>query len=130
MIEAFSPGAEGHAPWSDLDVRAEELNVQKRRFAAFAPGASDLHAILRQRGVDTLIITGTASQVCRESSARDVMMLNCKVFSVADGYPTFTDEEHNATLSAMAYTLCDVIESNSLIALIQHATAAREGGVA
>ena len=58
------------------------------------------------------------------------MMLNYKVFSVADGYPTFTDEEHNATLSAMAYTLCDVIESNSLIALIQHATAAREGGVA
>jgi hypothetical protein len=30
----------------------------------------------------------------------------------------------------MAYTLCDVVESNSLIALIQHATAAREGGVA
>ncbi len=110
MIEAFTPGAEGHALWPGLDVRPEDLQVWKRRFGAFAPGASDLHAVLQARGIDTLIITGTASQVCCESTARDAMMLNYKVFFVADGNATFTDEEHNATLSAMAYTFCDVIE--------------------
>jgi ureidoacrylate peracid hydrolase len=128
MIEAFTPGAEGHALWPGLDVRPEDLKVRKRRFGAFAPGASDLHATLQQRGVDTLIITGTASQVCCESTARDAMMLNYKVFFVADGNATFTDEEHNATLSAMAYTFCDVIGSDALIALIQqdHAASARQ----
>ena len=85
MIDAFTPGSEGHALWPGLDVRPEDLKVRKRRFGAFAPGASDLHEILHQRGVDTLIITGTASQVCCESTARDAMMLNYKVFFVADG---------------------------------------------
>jgi ureidoacrylate peracid hydrolase len=52
------------------------------------------------------------------------MMLNYKVFFVADGNATFTDEEHNATLSAMAYTFCDVIESPALIDLILRSPAA------
>jgi ureidoacrylate peracid hydrolase len=119
MIETFGPGAFGHAIWSGLDVLPQDLKVQKRRFGAFAPGSSDLHAILQARGVDTLIVTGTASQVCCESTARDAMMLNYKVFFVTDGNATFTDAEHNATLSAMAHTFCDVIGSDALIALIR-----------
>jgi ureidoacrylate peracid hydrolase len=118
MIEAFTPGSEGHALWPGLDVRPEDLKVCKSRFGAFAPGSSDLHAILRDRGIDTLIITGTASQVCCESTARDAMMMNYKVFYVADGNATFTDQEHNATLSAMAHTFCDVIGTDELIGLV------------
>lgn len=121
MIDAFSPGADGHALWPGLDVRPGDLIVRKSRFGAFAPGASDLDAILRARGVDTLIITGTATQVCCESTARDAMMLNYKVFFVADGNATFTDGEHNATLSAMAHTFCDVIGSEELVGMIGEA---------
>ena len=119
MIETFTPGASGHALWPDLDVGPGDLIVRKSRFGAFAPGASDLHAILSGRGVDTLIITGTATQVCCESTARDAMMLNYKVFFVEDGNATFSDEEHNATLSAMAHTFCDVISSDAVIGLIR-----------
>src|SRR3978361_270093 len=130
MIGACTPGSDGHALWPGLDVRPEDLQVRKRRFGAFAPGASDLHAILQERGIDTLIITGTASQVCCESTARDAMMLNYKVFFVADGNATFTDEEHNATLSAMAYTFCDVIESEALIELVEQNHGERGIGLA
>ena len=119
MIDAFTPGAEGHALWPGLDVRPEDLKVPKRRFGAFAPGASDLHEILQERGIDTLIITGTATQVCCESTARDAMMLNYKVFFIADGNATYNDQEHNATLSAMAHTFCDVIDSDRLVELIR-----------
>jgi ureidoacrylate peracid hydrolase len=124
MIAAFSPGAEGHALWPGLDVLPEDLKVQKRRFGAFAPGASDLHAILQARGIDTLIVTGTASQVCCESTARDAMMLNYKVFFIADGNATFTDAEHNATLSAMAHTFCDVVDTDTIINLLRTASTA------
>ena len=123
MIEAFSPGAFGHALWPGLDVQPQDLQVQKRRFGAFAPGSSDLHAILQDRGIDTLIVTGTATQVCCESTARDAMMLNYKVFFVSDGNATFTDEEHNATLSAMAHTFCDVLDTEAMVAMIGHAAA-------
>ena len=119
MIEAFTPGSEGHALWPDLDVRPEDLKVRKRRFGAFAPGASDLHEILQDRGIDTLIVTGTASQVCCESTARDAMMLNYKVFFVADGNATFMDAEHNATLTSMAYTFCDVRDTASVLTLLE-----------
>jgi ureidoacrylate peracid hydrolase len=57
-------------------------------------------------------------------------MLNYKVFFVADGNATFTDEEHNATLSAMAYTFCDVIESEALIELIEQNQGERGIGLA
>jgi ureidoacrylate peracid hydrolase len=120
MIEAFMPGAFGHAIWPGLDVQPQDLKVQKRRFGAFAPGSSDLHAILEERGIDTLIITGTATQVCCESTARDAMMLNYKVFFIADGNATFNDDEHNATLSAMAHAFCDVIDTDSMVSMIEH----------
>jgi ureidoacrylate peracid hydrolase len=119
MIEAFTPGSEGHRLWPGLDVRTEDLTVRKSRFGAFAPGASQLDAILRARGIDTIIVTGTATQVCCESTARDAMMLNYKVFFVADGNATFNDQEHNATLSAMAHTFCDVLPTDELLGLIQ-----------
>jgi len=53
MIEAFTPGRFGHALWPGLDVQPRDLRVPKRRFGAFAPGASNLHellqSVLRQR---------------------------------------------------------------------------------
>jgi ureidoacrylate peracid hydrolase len=124
MIDAFSPGASGHAIWPGLEVLPQDLKVQKRRFGAFAPGASELHTILQAREIDTLIITGTATQVCCESTARDAMMLNYKVFFIADGNATFNDDEHNGTLSAMAHAFCDVIDTDAMVGMIEHAVAA------
>jgi ureidoacrylate peracid hydrolase len=123
MIETFNPGSFGHAVWPGLDLLPQDLKVQKRRFGAFAPGSSDLHAILQSRGIDTLIITGTATQVCCESTARDAMMLNYKVFFIADGNATFNDDEHNATLSAMAHAFCDVIDTDTMVGMIDRAGA-------
>jgi len=124
MIESFSPGAFGHGLWFGLEVLPQDLKVPKRRFGAFAPGSSDLHAILQERGIDTLIVTGTATQVCCESTARDAMMLNYKVFFIADGNATFNDDEHNATLSAMAHTFCDVIDTDTMVAMIERGAVA------
>jgi ureidoacrylate peracid hydrolase len=119
MIETFSPGAFGHAIWPGLDVLPQDLRVPKRRFGAFSPGSSDLHAILQERNIDTLIVTGTATQVCCESTARDAMMLNYKVFFIADGNATFNDDEHNAMLSAMAQAFCDVIDTDTMVRMIE-----------
>lgn len=117
-IGAFTPGKPGHALWSELDVAEQDLFVLKRRFGAFVPGSSDLHARLQERGIDTLIISGTLSQVCCETTARDAMMMNYKVFFITDACATFTDAEHAGTLSAMAYIFCDVRDTQSVLGLI------------
>lgn len=118
MIETFTPGNPGHALWPELDVAKEDLRVIKRRFGAFVPGSSELHALLQQRGIDTLIISGTLSQVCCEATARDAMMMNYKVFFVTDANATLSDAEHSGTLSAMAQAFCDVRDTQSVRSLI------------
>jgi ureidoacrylate peracid hydrolase len=118
FIEAFTPGSPGHALWPELDVVPQDLVIQKRRFGAFVPGSSDLHAHLQERGIDTLIISGTVSQVCCESTARDAMMMNYKVFFISDACATLTDAEQAGTLTAMAHGFCDVRDTQSVLGLI------------
>jgi ureidoacrylate peracid hydrolase len=118
MTEVFTPGNPGHALWPELDVAKEDLLVIKRRFGAFVPGSSNLHALLQERRIDTLIISGTLSQVCCEATARDAMMMNYKVFFITDANATLTDAEHSGTLSAMAQAFCDVRDTQSVLGLI------------
>ena len=124
MRQAFAPGDFGHDLYPDLNVLPGDLTVRKTRFSALVQGASDLDAILRARGIDTLIIVGTATNVCCESTARDAMMLNYKVFFVSDANACRTDEEHNATLAIMMIMFADVRPTDEMIALLRcHATA-------
>jgi ureidoacrylate peracid hydrolase len=98
-LKSMEIGEDGYEFWYLNDIRPEDGQITKKRYSAFIQGSSDLERHLRDRGIDTLLITGTATNVCCESTARDAMMLNFKVVMVADGLATHTDEEHNATLS-------------------------------
>ena len=93
-----------------------DLKLRKNRFGAFVPGSSNLHAELQTRNVDTVIITGTATNVCCESTARDAMMMNYKTIFVSDGTATFNDDEHNATLGIMLAMFADVMTTEEVVA--------------
>lgn len=118
MDELFAEGSFGHQLWPLLEVTDADLKVKKYRFGAFVEGASGLHAILQARGIDTLIITGTATNVCCELTARDAMMMNYKVIFVSDGCATHTDAEHNGTLGNMRSLFADVRSTEEVIGLI------------
>ena len=119
--EKFKPVADGqygHHIWKAMDVREGDLIVQKRRFSAFIQGSSDLHKVLQVKGIDTLIITGTLTNVCCESTARDAMMLNYRVLMVADGNATLTEEAHKAALMNILFVFGDVQTTDEVIALL------------
>jgi ureidoacrylate peracid hydrolase len=126
MIETFGKDCHGFALWPGLDVQPEDLIVDKTRFGAFVPGSSKLHEILQARGIDTLIITGTATNVCCESTARDAMQMNYKVIFVADGNAALTDAEHNATLDNMVTLFADVMTTEELVVFLDKAAATRQ----
>jgi ureidoacrylate peracid hydrolase len=115
MDAAFAEGSDGHAIWPGLEVLPGDLKVKKTRFGALVPGASDLHNVLQARNIDTVIITGTATNVCCESTARDAMMMNYKVIFVSDGTATWNDEEHNATLGIMLAQFADVMSTDEVV---------------
>lgn len=73
-----------------------ECIVTKHRFSAFIN--TDLDLILRAQGIKTLIMTGTATNVCVESTARDGFMLDYYVVFLDDCTGTGDRELHEATL--------------------------------
>lgn len=116
-------GHEGHNLWAELDARPEDAQIVKKRFSAFIQGSSDIEAHLRTRGIDTLLIGGTATQVCCESSARDAMMLNFNVTMVPDALATYTDEEHSAALRTFYSIFGDVQTIDEAIASLNRGRA-------
>src|SRR3984957_19307509 len=112
---AMSEGTKGQELWPELDVRPEDEIVRKYRFSAFLPGTSALPYRLRARGFDTVLITGTVTNVCCESSARDAMMTNFKTIMVSDANAALTMEEHNASLIAFYAIFGDVMDTEFVI---------------
>jgi ureidoacrylate peracid hydrolase len=119
MLSCLSEDSEWGQLYHALDVRPEDKHVIKRRFSAMIQGSSDLHDRLHVASVDTLIITGTATNVCCESTARDAFMLNYRTVVVSDGNATASDEAHNAALSALMMQFSDVYDTDETIGLIE-----------
>jgi ureidoacrylate peracid hydrolase len=123
-IAALTAGSKGHSLWAGLDVKPEDEIVDKYRFSGFMPGTSDLPGRLRARGFDTVLITGTVTNVCCESSARDAMMTNFKTIMVSDGNAAMSQEEHDASLTAFYNIFGDVMDTDMVIAALGRRLAA------
>ena len=124
-IAALSEGGLGHRLWPDLDVRAADEIVKKYRYSGFLPGTSELPERLRARGLDTVLITGTVTNVCCESSARDANMTNFRTIMVSDGNAAMSQAEHDASLTAFYATFGDVMDTDMIIAALERGQSAK-----
>ena len=117
-LTRLSPGNEGYELYPDLDVRDQDLIVTKRRFSPFVVGASDLHEKLQEKGVENLIVAGTATNMCSESTARDAMMLDYKVVMVEDANAARYDDDHLAGLTSFYQSFGDVRKTDDVIGML------------
>ena len=117
-IASLTRGSEGHRLWPELQTEPRDLYVEKTRFSAFLPGACDLAERLAVQAIDTVLIAGTLTNVCCESSARDAMMRGFRVVMVGDANATRNDAEHLASLIAIYQTFGDVRSTDDTIALL------------
>ena len=108
-VAALTRNSAGYALWSGMDVRPEDERVEKHRFSAFIQGSGALEARLRARGFDTVLITGTVTSVCCESTARDAMMRDFRTVMVSDGNAATSDSEHEAALLGFHAMFGDVL---------------------
>jgi ureidoacrylate peracid hydrolase len=115
-LASLGPGTKGYELWAGLDVKLNDLKIQKTRYSAFIHGSSNLEAVLRAREIDTVIITGTVTNVCCESTARDAMMRNFKTIMVTDANAATSDELHNASLAAFYLKFGDIMSTDMVIA--------------
>ena len=117
-LTKLSPGNEGYELYPDLDVKDQDLVVTKRRFSPFVVGASDLHERLQEMGVENLIVAGTATNMCSESTARDAMMLDYKVVMVEDANAARYDDDHLAGLTSFYQSFGDVRKTDDVIGML------------
>jgi ureidoacrylate peracid hydrolase len=105
----------GSAIYAEMCVEPSDFIVSKNRYSCLLPGSSTLERLLRSLGRDNLILCGTRTNVCCESTARDAMMLDFKVFFVSDGTSALSPEEHQATLDTLAQSFADVVTTDELL---------------
>jgi ureidoacrylate peracid hydrolase len=115
-LAGLDEASEGFLLYPRLEPLPTDLRVKKIKYSALIQGSSDLDAQLKSRGIDTVLIAGTATNVCCESTARDAMLLDYRVVMLSDGNATWTDEEHAATLNSFMIFFGDVMSADEAIA--------------
>lgn len=118
-------GAESAALHKGLAVDARDILLDKPRFGAFH--STDLELILRTRGIDTVIISGIATNVCCETTAREAMVRDFHVFFLSDGTATCgmgnasATELQKATLATLGFLFAQVLTVDEMMQKISRA---------
>ena len=102
------------AEWYGVSPAPDEPIVIKHRYSAFI--RTELDELLRSRGIESLILTGTTTNMCVESTARDGFMLDYYVVFVDDCTATSLPEQHQRTLETISRTFGVVATSGEISA--------------
>ncbi|HYB08307.1 MAG TPA: isochorismatase family cysteine hydrolase [Alphaproteobacteria bacterium] len=128
--DVLTEGHEGHAIWPLLDFRPGEAIVSKNRFSGFCGSKGRLERLLRDNGLDTLLIAGTVTNVCCESTAREAAFLDFKTIMVSDANAARTDLDNLVTYSTFIRAFGDVMSSAEAIARLDEGAARIPEGLA
>ena len=113
---AFTLGRESQKLWPGLDYREGERIIGKTNFSGFSGSQGALEHHLRAHGRDTLLIAGTVTNVCCESTARDAAFANFRTIMVADANAGRSDVDNRVTFSTFIRAFGDVMTSDEIIA--------------
>jgi biuret amidohydrolase len=125
--------------YDELKPQPGDLVVAKPRYSAFY--GTDLEAILRSKGIDTLIISGTVTNVCCESTTRDAFSRDDKVIFLSDGNaagdlpdmgfgPVSAEESQKVVLTVLAMCFAQVSSIDQVMAEIEQLPAGTTAGEA
>ncbi len=125
--EALVDGTPGVDIYADVAPAPGEHVIKKHRYSGFF--GTDLDMILRERGVDIVIISGTTTENCCHATARDAMFRNYRVVFLSDATATYdypdrgfgpmpAAEVHHATLVILAASTAHVMSVEDMRARI------------
>lgn len=115
---AVVDGTPGVEIYPEVAPAAGEHVIKKHRYSGFF--GTDLDIILREWGVDTVIISGTTTENCCHATARDAMYRNYRVVFLSDATATYdypdcglgsmpNEQVHRATLVILAASTAHVM---------------------
>jgi ureidoacrylate peracid hydrolase len=115
---ALVDGTPGVEIYPDLAPAPGEHVIKKHRYSGFF--GTDLDIVLREWGIDTVIISGTTTENCCHATARDAMFRNYRVVLLSDATATYdypdrgfgpmsNADVHHATLVILAASTAHVM---------------------
>ena len=111
MCKEGSPESEIH---QDVAPRPNEKVIFKHRYSAFYN--TDLETVLRSLKVEEIVVAGIMTNMCCESTARDAYYRDYRVFFLADGTGSVTEEMHLASLLNVAFGFAWVTDVDTVAA--------------
>lgn len=106
-------GTPGIEIYKNLLPQKNDHIVKKRRYDAFYN--TDLDAILRNIRADTVIISGTVTNICCESTARSAYMRDYKVVFSSDATAGLDKKSHDATLAIIGLAFGRVLSTTDIL---------------
>ena len=107
------PGA-WNGDFFQVRPRPDEVIVTKHRYGAFEN--TDLDLVLRSNRIKSVIITGVATNVCCETTARQAFMKDYYVLFTSDCCATYSQAQHDATLFNIDQFFGQVVTSDEITA--------------
>lgn len=92
----------------------DEAVVTKHRYGAFE--GTDLDLVLRSRGIRTVIMTGVATNVCVETTARQAFLRDYYVVFTSDCTASFSQAQHDAALFNIDQFFGQVVSADEVMA--------------
>ncbi|MGA8993222.1 MAG: isochorismatase family cysteine hydrolase [Nocardioidaceae bacterium] len=86
IIDLYTEGSEYAELHPALDVQPSDVVVSKPRYGGFH--GTDLELVLRSSGVETVIVSGIATNICCETTAREAAQRDFRVVFLSDGTAT------------------------------------------
>jgi nicotinamidase-related amidase len=100
-------------------LRSDKV-IFKHRYSAFYN--TDLETVLRCLGIEDLVMTGIMTNMCCESTTRDAYYRDYRVFFLADGTGSITEEMHLASLLNVAFGFAWVTDVATMVAQLTEDT--------
>lgn len=100
--------------YPELAPRPDEKVILKHRYSAFYN--TDLETVLRCLKIEDLVVTGVMTNLCCESTARDAYFRDHRIFFLADGTGSITEQLHIASLLNVAFGFAWVTDHRTIIA--------------
>ncbi|GAA3092758.1 nicotinamidase-related amidase [Kribbella aluminosa] len=100
-------------------MRDGDLVVRKSRYGAFS--TTDLHAVLGDDAIDTLVVGGISTAGVVLSTVRDASDQDYRIFVLADATEDLDPEVHRVLIEKVLPRQADVITTSELAGLVRGA---------
>jgi nicotinamidase-related amidase len=100
----------------ELTPLPTELQVDKYNYGAFH--RTNLLDTLQAQGVDSVVVTGTVTQICVDETARGAFREGLKTVMVSDAVSSFDPALHQATLANFAMKFGWVMTTDEVLVML------------